>query len=60
MVISLWTILTVLAAYIIVSYLNFKIAKQKNRNAVGWTVGGILTNPILFLIILSLLPKIKK
>ena len=39
-------------------YAIFKLAKSKNREPIGWILGGLLLSPIIVLIILAIMPSL--
>ena len=56
--ITLWIVVIII--FVLCPYLIFKIAKKKNRNAVIWTIVSFITNPIIILIIISLVSTVTK
>ena len=56
--IKFWIVVIII--FVLCPYLIFKIAKKKNRNAVIWTIVSFITNPIIVLIIISLVSTTTK
>tara|TARA_B100000035_G_C20548018_1_gene356952 strand:+ start:170 stop:373 length:204 start_codon:yes stop_codon:yes gene_type:complete len=53
-------IILVLLIYLGFGYALYKVAKSKNREPIGWILVGIILSPIIVLIILALMPSIKR
>ena len=49
----------VLLLYLGFGYALYKVAKSKNREPVIWILVGLILSPIIVLIILALMPKVK-
>jgi len=56
--ITIWILVIIM--FVLFPYLIFKIAKKKNRNAFIWTIVSFITNPIIILIIISLVSTATK
>ena len=53
-------IILVLLIYLGFGYALYKVAKSKNREPIIWILVGLILSPIIVLIILALMPKVKK
>ena len=52
-------LILVLLVYLGFGYALYKVAKSKNREPVIWILVGLILSPIIVLIILALMPKVK-
>ena len=52
-------IILVLLIYLGFGYALYKVAKSKNREPIIWILVGLILSPIIVLIILALMPKVK-
>lgn len=49
----------IVGIWILLTFFIFKIAKSKNRHPLGWILVSIVTSPLLILIVLAIMPKLK-
>ena len=52
-------ILLVAGIWILLTVFIYKLAKSKNRQPLGWILVSIITSPVLILIILAIMSKLK-
>ncbi len=53
-------IIIILLVYAAFGFVLFKVAKSKNREPIGWILVSIIISPILVLLVLALMPSLKK
>ena len=46
--------------YVGLLYVIYKFAESKNREAIGYTIAGLIVSPIIILIVLAFLKKLPK
>ena len=49
----------IVGIWILLTFFIFKIAKSENRHPLGWILVSIVTSPLLILIVLAIMPKLK-
>ena len=52
-------ILLVGVVWILLTFFIYKLAKLKNRQPLGWILVSIITSPVLILIVLAIMSKLK-
>ena len=52
-------LLLIVFVWILLTFFIFKLAKSKNRQPLGWILISIITSPLLILIILAIMPRLK-